>query len=356
MSFELSNYKITYGIHRDREVIFFEFPNTVSLRNEIKSKVKAYWSRTNMKWYTLDTPQARNILGLPIKPLGQNLLHRIHPINRKAFIDMRQMLVLKGYSINTQRTYLSEFAQFLIILKTHFVQDLSIDKVKSYIYYCSQTLKLQETSLHSRLNAIKFYYDHVLRKPDFYFDIPRPKKPSTLPQVISKLDLKKMFSVITNPKHRVILQLVYGMGLRVSESVGLKITDIDSKRMQVHIRCAKGKKDRYVPLPFAILEEIRAYYRDYRPREYLFEGQGGGQYSVRSVQMIFKNAMRKAKINKQIGIHGLRHSYATHLLEAGTDTLFIKELLGHSNIKTTMIYTHVADVHIRHIQSPLDTL
>ena len=153
-----------------------------------------------------------------------------------------------------------------------------------------------------------------------------------------------------------MLKLCYGLGLRVSEIINLKITDIDSKSMQVLIERAKGKKDRYVNLPQSILEQVRYYFVEYKPKVYLFEGQYGGQYSSRSAQQVFKNALLKKKINKKLGIHSLRHSFATHLLEQGTDIRFIQELLGHSNIKTTLLYTEVSDKSIRKIVSPLDKL
>ena len=153
-----------------------------------------------------------------------------------------------------------------------------------------------------------------------------------------------------------MLKLCYGMGLRVSEIVNLKVRDIDSTRMQVLIEAAKGKKDRYVNLPESILEPLRLYYHNYRPRIYLFEGQFGGQYTIRSVQQVFKAAMLKAGINKSVGIHGLRHSFATHLLEAGTDMVFIQKLLGHSNIKTTEIYAQISRNSLGNVRSPLDDL
>ena len=146
------------------------------------------------------------------------------------------------------------------------------------------------------------------------------------------------------------------MGLRLSEIVNLKIRDIDSNNMQVFLEKGKGKKDRYANLPQSILEQLRKYYKKYRPKIYLFEGQDGGQYSRRSVQKVFKTALRKAGINKQVGIHSLRHSYATHLLEQGTDIRFIQELLGHNSIKTTLIYTNVTNKSLRNIISPLDKL
>jgi integrase/recombinase XerD len=162
--------------------------------------------------------------------------------------------------------------------------------------------------------------------------------------------------VTANLKHSTMLKLCYGMGLRVSEIVNLKITDIDSKNGQVFIERAKGKKDRYVNLPESILEQLRRYYVHYRPRQYLFEGQSGEQYSIRSAQQVFKSALRKANINKEIGIHGLRHSFATHLLENGTDIKFIQELLGHNDIKTTLRYTHVGRQSLKNVKSPLDRL
>ncbi|GAB3165188.1 hypothetical protein GCM10027291_07940 [Telluribacter humicola] len=146
------------------------------------------------------------------------------------------------------------------------------------------------------------------------------------------------------------------MGLRVSEIVNLKITDIDSKKMQVFIERAKGKKDRYVNLPESILVQFRTYFKEYRPNKYLFAGQYGEQYSIRSVQKVFSTGLKRAGINKVVGIHGLRHSYATHLLERGTDISYIQNLLGHNDIKTTLRYTHVSKKSIQNIKSPLDTM
>ncbi len=177
-----------------------------------------------------------------------------------------------------------------------------------------------------------------------------------LPKVINVANIKKLFEVTTNLKHLTMLKLCYGMGLRVSEVVNLKVTDIDSKNMQVLIERAKGKKDRYVNLPESVLEPLRAYYTEYKPKKYLFEGQYGEQYSIRSAQQVFKNALEKAKINKATGIHGLRHSFATHLMEYGTDTKFIQELMGHADIQTTMRYLHVSNQSIKKIISPLDKM
>ena len=206
------------------------------------------------------------------------------------------------------------------------------------------------------MNALKFLYEQVLHREKYFFEIPRPQRPEKLPKVLNENEIKRLFKATTNSKHRMILMLTYGMGLRVSEVVHLKIRDIDSKRMQVLIEAAKGKKDRYVNLPQSILKELRAYYLAYKPVKYLFEGQYGGQYTIRSVQAVFKTAMKHAKINKRVGVHGLRHSYATHLLEAGTDMVFIQNLLGHNSMKTTQIYAKVGRKEIQNVKSPLDKL
>lgn len=174
--------------------------------------------------------------------------------------------------------------------------------------------------------------------------------------MLSKQEVKRLFAQVSNQKHLLALKLAYGMGLRVSEVVRLKIEDIDSSRMMVRIACAKGMRDRYVPLPVSLLPFLREYYLVYKPKQYLLEGRYGGAYSKSAVQQVFKRAMKKARINKSIGVHGLRHSYATHLLEAGADMRFIQELLGHGSIKTTQIYTKVSPRSLAGIQSPIDSL
>jgi integrase/recombinase XerD len=182
------------------------------------------------------------------------------------------------------------------------------------------------------------------------------KLPSILPKTIHVNDLKKMFNITINLKHNTMLKLCYGLGLRVSEIVNLKIKDIDSQNMQVFIEKSKGKKDRFVNLPESILEQLRSYFKECKPVVYLFEGQYGGQYSSRSAQQVFTDALKKAKINKTVGIHGLRHSFATHLMEAGTNVNFIQQLLGQNDIKTTLRYIHVRNKNIKKIKSPLDYL
>ena len=350
---------VTYelGTQQGQAVIFIRFDYNAQLIERVKKLIGVRWSPDQKAWYVRDTVSFREKFGLPPKPVvGKSALLHLRPVNQAALLRLVETLQLKSYSPNTINSYRNEFAQLLHVLKDKNVDDLDAERLRSYFLYCTNHLKLSENTLHSRINAVKFYFEQVLRREKLFFEIPRPKKPSILPKVINAQDIKKLFEVTTNLKHNTMLKLCYGMGLRVSEIVKLKITDIDSKNMQVFIERAKGKKDRYVNLPESILGQLRAYFLEYRPTKYLFEGEYGNQYSIRSAQQVFSNALQKAKINKKTGIHGLRHSFATHLLEAGTDISFIQELLGHNDLKTTLRYTHVSKQTIKNIQSPLDKL
>jgi site-specific recombinase XerD len=206
---------------------------------------------------------------------------------------------------------------------------------------------------------MKFYYEQVLNKDKFFWDIPRPKKPLILPKLLNESELTKLFNALTNKKHKAMLFTAYSAGLRVSEIVNLKIADIDGTRMQILVQRAKGKKDRYVNLSPLLLDILRKYIKEYqpRPRVYLFESeQTNTAYPTRTVQQIFSNAKHKAGIAKEVGIHSLRHSFATHLLDKGTDIRYIKEILGHFNIKTTERYLHVSKKQLVNIISPFDDL
>lgn len=343
-------------VHHDKAVIFIYFEYSAQLNQEIRKLAGVKWSQNKKAWYVSDNPHYRKKFGLQTDFVGKDVLAHIHPTNQSALQLFIETLQLKAYSENTIKTYRNEFAQLLYALKSVDVNTLDSLKLRSYFLYCINTLKLSENTLHSRMNAIKFYFEQVLHLEKLFFEVPRPKKPSQVPKVISAKDIKKLFDVTLNVKHNLMLKLCYGMGLRVSEIVNIKITDIDSETMQVFIEKAKGKKDRYANLPESILQQLREYYKIYKPEKYLFEGQYGGLYSTRSAQQVFKDAMKKARINKEIGIHGLRHSFATHLLESGTDVKFIQELLGHNDIKTTMRYIHVSKQSLKNVKSPLDNI
>jgi site-specific recombinase XerD len=356
MDFSDKRYAFQPGEHHGKRVIWIRFEKDRELIQYLRSSTKCWWSVSQRAWYVTDNRYHRQMFGLELAVTGKQVLSRIHPVNMPAFQRFQEQIKLKGYSQNTLRTYSIAFGQLLYVLKSHAVDDLTPERLRAYFLYCHDQLKLSESEIHSRINAIKFYYEQVLHREKMFFDIPRPKKQLLLPRMLNRREIQKVLDITENRKHKLMLKLCYGMGLRVSEVVGLKISDIDSGAMLVRIEQAKGKKDRIVGLPQTALEELRDYYREFRPKTYLFEGQNGDQYSIRSAQAVFKSAMRKAGINKRIGIHGLRHSYATHLLETGTDIRIIQDLLGHNNLKTTEIYTHVTTPAKAKVKSPLDAL
>lgn len=345
------------AVHRQKNILIIKFPYDKELIKRFKQLKGAAWSNTLKSWYLPDNTNYRHQFNVAINPLsGKNVLTKIALINKIAWDKLKEELVLKKYSASTQKTYLLEFAQLLYVLKEKNVANLTYEKLRKYFAWCINDKKISANQLNSRINAIKFYYEKVLKREKFSGEIPRPKKPLLLPKVISEKDIIKLLASPANVKHKLLLSLCYGMGLRVSEICALKINHIDSSRMQVHISGAKGKKDRYVNLPHSILTLLRKYYIFYRPKTFLFEGQYGGPYSIRSAQQVFKQCLQKAGINKNVGIHSLRHSFATHLMENGTDVSFIQKILGHNNIKTTLRYTYVSQKELNKIESPLDKI
>lgn len=293
------------------------------------------------------------------KPVSAPTLLRLSESNDAALAAFRRELVLRAYSPNTRKTYINEFRIFLQVLGPRRPADMTVDRLKDYLSYCFAGLKLSEHTVHSRMNALKFYYEKVLHREGFFLEIPRPKKPVQLPKLLNEDELARLFNALSNRKHKAMLFTIYSAGLRVSELVALKLSDIDSRRMQLFIERAKGKKDRYVNLSPVLLDILRQYLlaSTRRPRQFLFESdQTGLAYPTRTVQQIFSNAKKLAGISKEVGIHSLRHSFATHLLDKGVDIRYIKDLLGHFNIKTTERYLHVSKKQLVNILSPLDDL
>jgi len=204
--------------------------------------------------------------------------------------------------------------------------------------------------------VIRYLYLKVLLQPIPQSLIVKMRKPDKLPAVLSKQEICKLIKVTGNIKHKTILSLIYSAGLRLSELIHLKIADINSENMRIHIRSGKGKKDRHVMLSEKVLSLLHEYYKEYQPKEYIFEGQNGGTYSPKSVQSILKSSLKKSGIKKNATVHTLRHSFATHLLDDGTDIRYIQELLGHKRLETTQIYTRVSSYSINKIKSPADDL
>jgi integrase/recombinase XerD len=260
------------------------------------------------------------------------------------------------YSENTIKVYDNFFKRYCEYFENDDIRYVSDESIKRFLLHLVDEIGISYSYQNQMINSIKFYYEKVLNLPRKTYYINRPRKEHHLPTVLSVLEVKKLLSTIKNLKHYTMISLLYGSGLRISELKNLQITDIDGQRMVINVRQAKGKKDRQTILSVSQLEILRKYYREYKPNTYLFNGQNSLKYSSRSIQEIVKKAAFYAGIKKHVHPHTLRHCFATHLFESGTDLRVIQELLGHSNIKTTQIYTHVTTSHISKIESPFDKL
>jgi site-specific recombinase XerD len=280
------------------------------------------------------------------------------PEQRKQLLDVvGDELRLRNYSPKTIKAYRSSIRAFARHIAPRHPREATKQEIREYLLHLLHTKKHAASSVNQVLNALRFLYVDLYKKPFVLGEIPRPKKAKKLPKVLSEEEVQKLLEATSNIKHKVLLMLIYSAGLRVGEAVRLKPEDIDSKRMLIHIQKAKGQKDRYVQLASTTLELLRTYWREVRPKLWLFPGQrDGGYLSERTAEEVFKQAMKRAGIEKDLSIHSLRHSFATHLLEAGTDIRYIQEILGHVNLKTTQIYTHVSKKNILKVVNPLDRI
>jgi site-specific recombinase XerD len=257
-----------------------------------------------------------------------------------------EKLRYKNYSERSITLYVSYLSSFLKEEKIKDPYQVTTSKIVNFLEKRTYTSKSQQNQY---IGCLKLFAKYILNKKDIHLSkIERPKSEKKLPQVIDGDHIKEQLSKIINLKHKTILTLTYSVGLRVSEIVNLKIEDIDSKRMIIHIKNAKGRKDRIVPLSQIVLELMREYWREFKPNEYLFNGQSGGKYSIQSCQKIYKKY-----IDEKSSIHTLRHSSFTNLLESGTDLRIIQKIAGHSSSKTTEIYTHVSNQLLSKLNLPI---
>jgi len=252
--------------------------------------------------------------------------------------------------------YTDLFEEFINYFPDKEIHEITEEEVVIFLRYLVNVRKISTSYQNQSINAIKFYYERVLGGQRKVYLIERPREENYLPEVLSTKEISKILISIDNLKHKAIIMTIYSSGFRIGEAINLKIKDIDSERMQIRIEQGKGKKDRYTILSSKNLDLLRKYFLEYKPKKWLFEGMSGGKYSRKSIQIILKKAALKAGILKRITVHTLRHSFATHLLESGTDIRYIQSLLGHSNTKTTEIYTHITKKGLDKIKSPLDDL
>jgi len=274
-----------------------------------------------------------------------------HLLAFKSYMHYRR------YSPNTIKTYTETLEIFFRFFQNRALESLTIEDIIDFNNDYILKKNLSASYQNQVINAIKLFYRNRFNRAMEVDFIQRPRREKRLPNVLNKKEIKAILEAPTNLKHRAMISLIYACGLRRSELLNLTLKDILSDRNLLFIRQSKGKKDRVVPISMKLIAMLRDYYKAFKPKTWLFEGQlAGEKYSERSIQLVLNQSVSKAKINKQVSLHWLRHSYATHLLESGTDLRYIQELLGHSSSKTTEIYTHVSTRNLQQIRSPFDDL
>jgi integrase/recombinase XerD len=270
---------------------------------------------------------------------------------------MQEDLLLKAYSPHTQKAYLRCARHFA----SHYMrspEEMGEQEVRDFLFYLVRDRNASPATLDMYVNALKFLYNITLKRPEEVKGISHPKRPKTLPVILSPEEVLRVFAAIRSVKHKAIIATAYAAGLRISEVCGLRIADIDSQRMRIHVRSGKGKKDRYVMLAETLLALLRQYYQKGRPQgDYLFPGQKPQRHiSTTTVSRVLQKVIRETGLSKKVTMHTLRHCFATHLLEAGTDIRILQVLLGHSSIRTTLRYTHITDRLVQKLVSPLDMI
>lgn len=359
-------------ILRNESIVMIQFPYDKELIGCVKSIEKSRWSQSLCSWYMKKKDFQLNRIFNVFKPVAyidysalkstNDSISIKENVKRKAYSKTiipnayLEYLKLKRYSENTIKSYVSELKKFSAFYASKDLDTLTKDHIKDYLFHLVQKNKISASSQNQAINAIKLYYEKVLKHSKFKFIIERPRKLKTLPKIISEFQVFNLLKHTYNLKHKSIIALLYSSGIRVSEVIALKKEHLNFVNHTILIKQAKGFKDRITVLATSTAKVLDAYLKSYTPKNYLFEGQNGGKYSARSINKFIQRNAKSAKIEQPISAHTLRHSFATHLLNNGTDIRLIKELLGHNSIKTTQIYTHVSDRDLRMIESPIDTI
>ncbi len=353
---------LTRAVHRKENQILIGFKYNGVLIDVVRRMPQAKWSNTLKSWHVDDTNENLAEIYTLFKNKAEfddNLLVEIVKLSEEANENINHFmswLKSKRYSPNTIKTYVDAIKSFLKFYATKPVSEITNQDVitfnNDYILAKNYSASFQ----NQVVNALKLFFITVQNKTIDVDLVHRPKRPKLLPNV-SKEEVKAILDAPINIKHKTMLSLIYACGLRRSELLNLKPEHINSKRSILIIKQSKGKKDRITPISDKLIGLLRDYYKLYKPKNWLFEGQKKGEpYSAESLQSVLKQALEKCKITKPVTLHWLRHSYATHLLESGTDLRYIQELLGHNSSKTTEIYTHVSTKSLQNIKSPFDDL
>jgi integrase/recombinase XerD len=273
--------------------------------------------------------------------------------NNKAVKKMKECMELKGFAPSTQKNYIINIKMFARYFRKP-LEELQPEDAQEFLYSLVSK-KFSYSYLVTVCASIKFLYHYVFNKKHFMSNIPTAKKRNKLPKVLSSDEVIKIIKSASNLKHKAILSVIYSSGLRLSEAAKLKISDIDSKNMKIFIDQSKNNKDRYTILAKVTLNILREYYKKYRPKDWLFNGRYSSKpISAKSIQAAFKKALKQSQIGKSATVHTLRHSFATHSIDNGTHLLALKEIMGHSSLKTTSVYLHISATRFSNVTSPLD--
>jgi site-specific recombinase XerD len=352
-------------LHYNEKVVGIFFPWQTELNRAVRRIRFAHYSRTLKAWHTTwregviqEIRHAFHDLADVIEEM-QPELGKIDDLSPERAvvvpIEYSELLIRKRYSPSTVRNYCSQFQGFINFFQRE-PDGLKEQDINTYLKFLIEKKRISASGQNMAINAIKFYFEQVKKHETKKYKYDRPLKESKLPVVLSVEEVVLLFKNCVNLKHNAMLQLIYSAGLRRSELIGLKIHDIDRARNLITVRNAKGKKDRITLLSQRVLPILDRYCKAYAPKNWLFESRDHGQYSESSLQQVFAKTLAKSGIKKDASLHSLRHSFATHLLENGTDIRYIQELLGHNSSRTTERYTHVTKKGFENIRSPLDNL
>ncbi len=372
---------VEHLMHKNRQRVFLRFERDAETTALVRNELRAMWSATQCAWhveyssnifenicnifykhnvrvfkkndYTNYSSYTKPVVQKPIEAPQAQITHEV----AKKLKDFEYWMNARRYSTNTVNTYTEALKVFLKYFASKSLNTIDNMDLQTFNNEYILANKLSAAYQNQIINGVKLFFRIMEQKAMQVDLIYRPKRPKLLPNVLSKEEVKLILNAHSNIKHKVMLSLIYACGLRCGELLQLKAEHIDSKRKVLIIKQSKGRKDRIAPLSELIIKQLRDYYTLYKPVIFLFEGQERGTpYDARSLQQVLKQSLVKCGINKPVSLHWLRHSYATHLLENGTDLRYIQEILGHSSSRTTEIYTHVSTKNIQNIASPFDFL
>ncbi|PXY02607.1 recombinase [Marinifilum breve] len=346
-------------LHKNRKIVKITFDYSLGILELLKKHFQIKWSQSKKCWWIARTEFDYKKFKKLFSPIAEIVAiadkeqKKIEVALPKGYLEKLKRM---RYSESTIKVYCKYFKDFQTYFLNTNLAELTPEYINQYLYELVEKQKISLSQQNQRINAIKFYFEKVLGRTKEYYTIDRPRKHRALPKVISEQEVLKMLKGTTNLKHKAILATIYSAGLRRGELLNLRKQDIWFDKKLIFVRAGKGKKDRTTVFSESLIVVLKKYLEIYKPNYYLFEGKDRTKYTASSVLRIVDKAAKLAKIERHVTPHMLRHSFATHLLEQGTDLRYIQTILGHGSSKTTEIYTHVSKRSLAKIKSPLDTI